>query len=166
MRQKSRQGGRPVYWTSASMFLPVGKRRPISHKFTVLAETPRSAAICFNRRLFRCRHVLKTMAKFLRISHPDPDFPATGKYQHNGGVKESVKTTGPGRLRRVFAANAPKRSHRPSQRRRCSVPASGRGERRSFVFRRRHRPHDTNHGIKSQSRSLTTDGHGWTRILG
>jgi len=92
--QKSRQGGRPVYWASASMFFPLGKRRPISHKFTVLAETPRSAAICFNRRLFRCRHVLKTVAKFLRVSHPNPDFPATRKFQHNGGVREGVKTTG------------------------------------------------------------------------
>jgi len=102
MVQKRRQGGRPVYWASASMFFPLGKRRPISHKFTVLAETPRSAAICFNRRLFRCRHVLKLMAKLLRMSHPDPDFPATRKYQHNNGIKESVKTTGPGRDQTIF----------------------------------------------------------------
>ena len=92
MVQKSRQGGRPVYWASASMFFPVGKRRPISHKFTVLAETPRSAAICFNRRLFRCRHALKLMAKLLRISHPTSDCPATEKFQHNGDVRESGKS--------------------------------------------------------------------------
>src|SRR5208283_4980957 len=75
--QKRRRGGRPVYWASASMFFPLGKRRPISHKFTVLTETSRSAAICFKRTLFRCRHALNTMAKFLRISHPNPFFPAT-----------------------------------------------------------------------------------------
>jgi hypothetical protein len=41
---------------------------------------------------------LKTVAKLLRMSHPNPDFPATGKFQHNGGGKKSVKTTGAGRL--------------------------------------------------------------------
>ena len=47
-------------------------------------------------------------------------------------------------LRRAFAANAPQRGHRSSQRRRCFAPAGRRLERRDFGFRRRHRPHDTN----------------------
>jgi hypothetical protein len=64
----------------------------------MLAETPRSEAICFNRRCFLRRHALKMVAKSLRKLHPSPDFPFTGKFQHNGGVKESGKTTGAGRL--------------------------------------------------------------------
>jgi hypothetical protein len=60
----------------------------------MLAETPRSAAICFNRRCFLRRHALKMVAKSLRKLHSNPDFPFTGKFQHNGGVKESGKTAG------------------------------------------------------------------------
>jgi hypothetical protein len=49
---------------------------------------------------------LKAMAKLLRISHPNPFFPATGKFHHNRGVRESVKTAGARRLPRAFAAGA------------------------------------------------------------
>ena len=42
----------------------------------------------FKRRFFSRRHALKMVAKSPRKSHPNPDFPFTGKFQHNVGVKE------------------------------------------------------------------------------
>jgi hypothetical protein len=36
---------------------------------------------------------LKTMAKFLRISHPNPDFPATEKISAQRQRQEKRKTT-------------------------------------------------------------------------
>jgi hypothetical protein len=54
----------------------------------------------------------------------------------------------PRQLRRAFRANAPKRG-------------DGIFQRRNFIFRRRHRPHDTNRAEENQTQPAQSRSDGW-----